>query len=138
MPTVPISSSPRCRHVRDADGASRVWLLGEFDLAAAPDLDAALRRAQAESDRVVVDLRQLMFLDCTCLQTLLAADACARRAGVRLTIAHPPRAVRHLLALTGAGDRLTIARDSVDARGGATAPPQPRLRLIPGALALKG
>jgi anti-anti-sigma factor len=119
---------------RDPDGVTRLWLVGEFDLAAAPGLDAALRQAQSGSDRVVVDLRQLVFLDCTCLQTLLVAHACAQRAGVRLTIAHPPRAVKHLLALTGTADRLTIVHAGVEALWAVPASPPP-LRLLSGALA---
>ncbi|MDA0169522.1 STAS domain-containing protein [Solirubrobacter taibaiensis] len=87
---------------------ARLWLIGEWDLAAAPDLDAALRAVEAESRRVVVDLCRLTFMDSACLRTLMTAEACTRRAGVYLTVENPPRAVTKLLALTGAADRLRV------------------------------
>jgi anti-anti-sigma factor len=125
MPASTRSTSPSCLLDRDPDGVVRLWLVGEFDLAVAPELDAALRQAQADSDRIVVDLRGLTFLDWTCLQTLLAADGCVRRAGARMTIAHPPPAVCKLLDLVGAAKRLTIVAGGRDAwSGGAASRPR--------------
>ena len=116
MPVSSLFSTRRRRLARDPEGVTRLSLVGECDLAVAPDLDAALREAQAESRDVVVDLRWLSFLDCTCLHTLLVADACVRRAGGRLTIESPSSAVSRLLLLTGRADCLTIVEDVLAGR----------------------
>jgi anti-anti-sigma factor len=50
-----------------------VTAVGELDLAAVPELDAALQRAAADRKRVVVDLRGLDFMDSS------GVHSCSRR-----------------------------------------------------------
>ena len=56
-------------------GATVVIPTGELDLATAPSLESALGRAFTESagGRVVLDLRELEFIDSSGLRTLLTA-----------------------------------------------------------------
>ncbi len=94
--------------MRDPDGAMRIALSGELDIAVAPEFEAALRRALAESKSVIVDLDQLVFMDSSGLHRLAAAGARARQSGVRLVVAHPTPSVRRLLDLTGMSEVLEI------------------------------
>jgi anti-sigma B factor antagonist len=60
----------------DAGGGCRLTLRGELDLGSAPRLERALADA---GDDVVLDLRQLTFMDSTGVRVLLeAAEQCGR------------------------------------------------------------
>ena len=91
-----------CTRAR-AKGAGHVTVTGELDIAAIPRLDRALRRAQADAGTLVVlDCRELEFIDSSGARFLLATDRRVREAGGRFVVV-----VRHgddvewLLALTG-------------------------------------
>ena len=87
----------------------RVCTVGEVDLAAAGELQAniidVLDRGFA---RVVVDLRDVRFLDSTAIQALIKSDRHARELGARLSIILGGPAIRKALALAGVLDRLDI------------------------------
>jgi anti-sigma B factor antagonist len=91
-----------------AGGVMALTLAGELDLAAAPEIEAAVRRAQALAPRVVVDLERVEFLDSTGLHVLLAAAERARESGAQLVISQPSECVRRLLELTNTLDHVTI------------------------------
>ncbi len=76
--------------------------VGELDLDTAPELEAALA---AQSGPVVVDLRELSFIDLTGLRLLLEADARSRQDGMYLRFI-PGRMVRRLLEIAELPDRL--------------------------------
>ena len=59
----------------DRDGRAVVVIRGELDLATAPDLEAALPERLDAGQDVVVDLRELEFMDSTGLRVLVAAHA---------------------------------------------------------------
>lgn len=105
-----------CEIARDRDGAIRVALAGEVDMSVAGALRAALDRALAESASVIVDLRELAFMDSSGIHALAAADARAREFDKRLVIAHPTPSVLRILRLTGLDQILRI----VDGAGPAT------------------
>lgn len=67
----------RQRH--DADGALRVTLMGELDLAVADGLTARLDQLQRSEPRVRLDLSKLEFIDCCGINGILRALAEARR-----------------------------------------------------------
>jgi anti-anti-sigma factor len=77
--------------------------VGELDLDTALELEAVLA---TQSGPVVVDLRELSFIDLAGLRLLLAADARSRQDGMHLRFI-PGRIVRRLFAVTGLPDRLT-------------------------------
>ena len=77
-------SIPDAFTVRTEDhaGTAVVVPTGELDLATAPALEAALDRAFASTaPRVVLDLRELEFIDSSGLRTLLTARKRADEAG---------------------------------------------------------
>jgi anti-sigma B factor antagonist len=76
---------------------------GELDLDTAQELEAVLA---TQSGAVVVDLRELTFIDLTGVRLLLEADARSRQDGKNLRFI-PSRIVRRLLEVAELPDRLT-------------------------------
>lgn len=63
---------------RGDDGTVVIALTGELDMASAPELEEAIDRAIASAARsVIVDLRQLEFMDSTGIRLLVAAHKSA-------------------------------------------------------------
>jgi anti-anti-sigma factor len=108
-----LSSEPReiadgTLEVRTAenDGTQVISLCGELDLANAPTAETALERALQESRRVIVDMRELEFIDSTgiaLLVTTLSHDEA--ELGFVLSAS---QAVNRVLELTGLAERLPL------------------------------
>jgi anti-sigma B factor antagonist len=121
--TAPSWLSPepfRCEVRSAVEGVVALAPVGELDLQAAGEVMAALRAAQAPGLAVVVlDLRELTFMDAAGVHLLLDVDAWAREAGVRLVIVPGPVA-RRLLAITGADRTIRLVdRAASDVTGSA-------------------
>ncbi len=58
---------------------------------------------------VIVDLRQLEFMDSTGLSVLVRAHQRAVESGKRFAVVKGPQQVQRLLTLTGVAERLTLA-----------------------------
>jgi len=83
----------------DEDDATLV-LTGELDLSTAPEVDQALADAEEKQPaRMVIDLRQLVFMDSTGLRVVLAADGRARRDGRRLEVVPGPPQVHRVFRI---------------------------------------
>jgi anti-sigma B factor antagonist len=75
---------------------------GELDLATAPALEEALERAfSGGSARVVLDLRELEFIDSSGLRTLLTARRQAEVAGAQFSLVAGHRALERTLEIAG-------------------------------------
>ena len=96
--------------------AASVRVSGEVDIATAPQLDETLRAALAHARLVLVDLREMSFMDSTGLRVILDASVRAREQRGRLVFAGVPAHVESLLDVTG-------TRASLDLR--ATPPSDP-------------
>jgi anti-anti-sigma factor len=82
---------------------------GELDLAAASSFDAELDRALGtESNRIVLDLADLEFIDSTGLSVLVRAQQRAQDSGRELGVVNLGPQVERLLSLTGLLERLTL------------------------------
>jgi anti-sigma B factor antagonist len=92
---------------REGDSVT-VAVAGEIDLSTADQLDDAIREAErTETNRIVVDLSGLSFVDSTGLGVLLEAIKRNRRDGNRLSfVPSKHEAVTRLLALTGTTELL--------------------------------
>ena len=91
-------------------GPDRVRLLlsGEIDLSVREDLRSALQAAVAASAGVIdVDLRRVVFLDCTGIGELVRAYHHARDGGRTLVVTRPQGIVRRVLELTSVLPLLT-------------------------------
>jgi anti-anti-sigma factor len=83
-------------------GAAVVVPSGELDLATAPALEAALGRAfESAAGRVVLDLRELEFLDSSGLRTLLTARRRAELAGSQFSLVAGHRGLERTLEIAG-------------------------------------
>jgi anti-sigma B factor antagonist len=93
-------------------GAVRVGLRGELDLVHAYTFDTELRRVEdAAPPCILLDLRELTFMDSCGVGRLVAAKRRARRAGRRLLLVRGGRVVQRLLSLTALDETLEIVSD---------------------------
>ena len=95
-----------------AGGAVRVALRGELDLEHAYTFDEELRRVEEGRPAcVVIDLRELTFLDSCGLARLLAARRRARRRGPRLLLVRGSTAIQRLFALAAVDEAFEIVNE---------------------------
>jgi anti-sigma B factor antagonist len=117
-------------------GAVSVRLSGALDLAYAYRFDDELRHAErAATSCLVLDLRDLDFVDSAGMSRILAARRRARRSGRRLVLVRGSKAVQRFLqfaALTEHFEYVTAPEDALrgserdaPAPGSAAAPPVP-------------
>jgi anti-sigma B factor antagonist len=93
-------------------GAVRFALRGELDLAHAYTFDEELRTVEARGpSAVVIDLRELTFLDSCGLARLLAARRRARRHGHRLLLVRGSATVQRLFALAAVDEAFEMVSD---------------------------
>lgn len=82
---------------------------GELDLAAAASLQEELDRALGSgSPLIVIDLKELDFIDSTGLSVLVRAHQQAQESGLQFGLVNPGAQVERLLSLTGLAGRLTL------------------------------
>ena len=81
---------------------------GEIDLACAYDLAASLRAASNRCERVVLDLREVSFLDCAGLRQILGFHFMA---GGDFALIPGPSQVQRLFHITGVLDVLRFVED---------------------------
>jgi anti-sigma B factor antagonist len=93
-------------------GAVLFGLRGELDLAHAYAFDEELRTVEAgRPSAIVIDLRELTFLDSCGLARLLAARRRARRLGHRLLLVRGSAAVQRLFAMAAVDEAFEMVSD---------------------------
>jgi anti-sigma B factor antagonist len=97
-----------CSWEQSCSGAAWIQVTGEVDLATSPKLRQTLRDAQHYGRLVVLDLRELTFMDGAGARAILDAAADARRDNGRLILVRGPAHVDRLLTLTGVWDQVQI------------------------------
>jgi anti-anti-sigma factor len=97
------------------DGAALVAVSGELDLSTAPELERFLVELQRDDAGVVLDLRQLTFMDSSGLRVILGADARARSSGSRLVLVRGAPTVHRVFELTLLDRRLEFVGDPSEA-----------------------
>jgi anti-sigma B factor antagonist len=101
--------------VQNQGPATVIAVSGELDLASSPALQEELDRAQASDARMlIIDLRELDFMDSTGLSVLVRAHQRAEEQGRQLAMVRGPQQVQRLLSLTGVADRLTLVDSPED------------------------
>jgi anti-sigma B factor antagonist len=92
------------------DDTVRLRVLGEVDVTTAPKLlDSILCAAIAHGPcKVVVDLRDLTFIDSTGIHGLAMADRWLRAQRCHLIVVDPPEMVQRVFAITGVDDLLDV------------------------------
>jgi anti-sigma B factor antagonist len=85
---------------------------GELDIASAPELEQMLDQVSPEQTKlVIVDLRELEFMDSTGLSIIVRAHQRLAEHGCELTLIKGPPQVQRLLDLTGVADRLRFGSE---------------------------
>ena len=99
---------------RDGGGVT-ITLAGELDLSTLDQLQDSIDEVlAARPDPVVLDLRELTFLDSSGLRAMLRLHVHQHEAGARLVLVQGPRRVRRVLELTGATEELNIVADPAE------------------------
>lgn len=88
--------------VESGRGATKIVLSGELDMATAPILEEHLVRVESDgATAILVDLRELTFLDSTGLHAVLAARNRAEANRRQLLLIGATAPVRRVFELTG-------------------------------------
>jgi anti-anti-sigma factor len=102
MGFVPPFASPFTSRTESRNGVARISLSGELDLATAPGLDDQIALAEAPGiTGIMLDLRNLTFVDGAGLRSFLAARDRADANGHRLVLVGASPSARRLFRLTG-------------------------------------
>ena len=97
--------------VRSENRAIVLAVAGELDLATSPALEQEMERVRdADVDLLIVDLRDLRFMDSTGLHALVKAHKQAHDTGRRFAVVQGGAQIERLLDLTGVGDLLVVAQ----------------------------
>jgi anti-anti-sigma factor len=84
-------------------------LHGELDLASAPLLTQEIENAGADAAAMIVlDLKELQFIDSTGLRIVLAANERSQERGQEFALTRGSQQVQRLLSITGVGEHLRI------------------------------
>jgi anti-anti-sigma factor len=87
-----------------AEGKIVIGVVGEIDLATAPEVAGAVSEALATgTPEIVVDLSQVSFLDSSGIRALVESHHAANEAGARLSVRGAQSWVAKVLNITGVG-----------------------------------
>ena len=97
-------------------GASAlVTVEGELDIATLPDFERAITRMRSQGlERLVIDLRELSFLDSMSIELLLRLHADLTAIGADLVVVRGPRAVNRIFDLMELERVLTLVDEPPD------------------------
>ena len=94
---------------RSAHAVDFATLAGELDMAYSARLERALRAVEANGNRaILLDLRELSFIDLTGMRVIAEASARLKKAGRRLVVVRGPRGVDMVFSLTRSTEQVEI------------------------------
>ena len=95
-----------------AEGSAEIVVVrGEIDLATADAVRADLREAFERSGNVVLDLREVTFMDTQGLAVVIETQQSSAAEGTRFAVTRAPDHVHRLFDMIGLTPRLTIVDD---------------------------
>jgi len=99
--------------ITETEGTTvRLALTGELDIAGAARVEQEFERIEREPPAtIVLDLRELAFMDSTGLRVIVAADSRAREQARRLVIVRGSSTVQRIIEMTRLDERLEIVDD---------------------------
>lgn len=101
---------------QEHESGARIALRGELDLFSAKALEEELDRLEPTRPEVLVlDLRELSFIDSSGLRVVLAADGRARDEGRKLVLVRAPEGVQRIFNIAGLDSRLVMVNDPAEA-----------------------
>lgn len=94
---------------RTDDGEALFFLRGEVDLSHVETLwTTALNALQPPTDRLVIDVSEVSFLDSSILGTLVRIKRTTDERGMAFALRRPARPVQRLLHLTGLDSEIAV------------------------------
>ena len=113
------SSSQLSLEVRREGDSAVVVARGDIDLASLPKATAALDGARAGARSVVLDLREVGFMDTSGLRLIIEEQRRAAATGYHFAVIRGPRRVQRLLEIAGLSGEDDLFVDAPpDAAGG--------------------
>lgn len=98
-----------------SDGRTQIAPCGELDIVTTPQLEQAVSEATSEPvSELVLDLRELTFMDSTGLRALAHASLKAEQAGTALSIWRGSRQIERVLEISGLGPLLPLTDAPAD------------------------
>jgi anti-anti-sigma factor len=93
-----------------SEGVDGGWVhvAGDLDLAGAPRLMEVLRDLEGEACLIVLDLREITFLDAAGVHVIVDASIDARRDGHRLLLMGASAGVQRVFTLTGTSHQVEV------------------------------
>ncbi|HEY4897174.1 MAG TPA: STAS domain-containing protein [Solirubrobacteraceae bacterium] len=103
-----VPGAPHFDCTLNTGGTRAAWIhvAGELDILTSPRLLQALREAELNARLVVVDLREVTFIDSSGVHVIVGASHDYEWGGVRLMVV-PSRVVDRMFALCGVGGQLS-------------------------------
>jgi anti-sigma B factor antagonist len=104
------AAPPQCVCSWEAGGSDAAWVhvAGELDHASTPKLSQTVRDARLYARLVVLDLREVTFMESSAVHVILDAAGDAQETGGRLILVRGPAHVDRALTLTGACEEVEI------------------------------
>ena len=98
----------------ERNGRTVVVIRGELDLATAPELERVISERLDAGDDVVVDLRELAFMDSSGLRVLVAAHTRIGSGRQQFLIVRPPEdsPIARILSIAGLEGELNLIDDA--------------------------
>jgi anti-anti-sigma factor len=105
--------------VRSEGTAAVIVVHGELDLASGPELEQVLDRvAEQPTELLIIDLREVDFMDSTGLSIIVKAHQRFADEGRKLGLVKGSPQVQRLLDLTGVAERLPLVDSPEELLGG--------------------
>ena len=86
-------------------------MYGDVDLATVDVLRAQLTGAIERADKVVLDLREVAFMDTQGLAAVIEAEQASSASGTAFVVVRAPATVHRLFEMIGLSERLTVVDD---------------------------
>jgi anti-sigma B factor antagonist len=97
-----------CSWTNGAPDSANVHIIGELDIATTPELQRTLREPQLQAQLVVLDLREVAFIDASGVHAIVNASLRAREIGHRLVLLRGGLDVDRVFTLTGSSGDVEI------------------------------
>ena len=98
-------------NVSTQDSTAIVAVHGDVDLATVDVLRTQLTGAIERADKVVLDLREVAFMDTQGLAAVIEAEQACAAAGTHFVVVRAPATVHRLFDMIGLSERLTFVDD---------------------------
>ena len=98
-------------NVSSEGSTETVAVVGDVDLATVDVLRAQLTSALQRGQKVVLDLREVSFMDTQGLAAVIEAERSASESGIDFVVVRAPATVHRLFEMIGLTDRLTVVDD---------------------------